>query len=323
MTTPTTDTAGDAARPRPTRRPRMTPTARREARWAYVFLLPWIVGFLAFTAGPMVASLWLSFTEYDVINPPRFTGGDNYQRLAADPQVLRSLTNTIYYTLLHVPLTMALSLGLAVLLRRVGRWQGFFRTVFYLPVMTPAVAVGVLFLLLLNTQNGLVNRALGLVGVDGPSWTTDPDWVLPGIVLMSLWSLGSSVIIYLAALQNVPRDLYEAAELDGAGGWARFRHVTLPMISGALFFTLIVNTIAGLQMFTEVYTMYFGNRQNAGSFNSDAASFYVIRLFQEAFQFLHMGFASAMAWALFLVIALITLVQVRLSRRFVYYEGDS
>jgi multiple sugar transport system permease protein len=217
---------------------------------------------------------------------------------------------------------MAISLGLAVLLRRVGRWQGFFRTVFYLPVMTPAVAVGVLFLLL-NTQNGLVNRALGLIGVDGPSWATDPDWVLPGIVLMSLWSLGSSVIIYLAALQNVPRDLYEAAELDGAGGWARFRHVTLPMISGALFFTLIVNTIAGLQMFTEVYTMYFGNRQNAGSFNSDAASFYVIRLFQEAFQFLHMGFASAMAWALFLVIALITLVQVRLSRRFVYYEGDS
>ncbi|WP_432901551.1 carbohydrate ABC transporter permease [Micromonospora matsumotoense] len=319
----TTDTAGGAARPRRTRRRRMTPTTRREARWAYVFLAPWIIGFLVFTAGPMLASLWLSFTEYDVISSPRFTGLDNYRRLAADPQVLRSLTNTIYYTLLHVPLVMAISLGLALLLQRVGRWQGFFRTVFYLPVMTPAVAVGVLFLLLLNTQNGLINRALGLVGVDGPSWTTDPRWVLPGIVLMSLWSLGSSVIIYLAALQNVPRDLYEAAALDGAGGWARFRHVTLPMISGALFFTLIVNTIAALQMFTEVYTMYFGNRQNAGAFNSDAASFYVIRLFQEAFQFLHMGFASAMAWVLFLIIGVITLVQVKLSHRFVFYEGDS
>jgi multiple sugar transport system permease protein len=240
----------------------------------------------------------------------------------ADPMVARSLGNTVYYTVLHVPLVMAISLGLALLLKRVGRLQGFFRTVFYLPVMTPAVAVGILFLLLLNTQDGVINRGLALVGVEGPSWTTDPDWVMPGIVLMSLWSLGSTVIIYLAALQNVPRDLYEAASIDGAGGWARFRHVTLPMISGALFFTLIVNTIASLQMFTEVYTMYFGNRQTQGSFNSDAASFYVIHLFQEAFQFLHMGFASAMAWLLFLIILVITLVQVKLSNRFVYYEGD-
>ncbi|MGW4499894.1 carbohydrate ABC transporter permease [Micromonospora sp. NPDC004336] len=308
--------------PAPAGRRGRTPLARREARWAYVFLAPWIVGFLVFNAGPMIASAWLSLTEYDVINAPRYTGLENYRELMADPMVARSLGNTVYYTVLHVPLVMAISLGLALLLKRVGRLQGFFRTVFYLPVMTPAVAVGILFLLLLNTQDGLINRGLALVGVEGPSWTTDPDWVLPGIVLMSLWSLGSTVIIYLAALQNVPRDLYEAASIDGAGGWARFRHVTLPMISGALFFTLIVNTIASLQMFTEVYTMYFGNRQTQGSFNSDAASFYVIHLFQEAFQFLHMGFASAMAWLLFLIILVITLVQVKLSNRFVYYEGD-
>ncbi|MGW4296587.1 carbohydrate ABC transporter permease [Micromonospora chersina] len=301
---------------------RRTPLARREARWAYVFLAPWIVGFLVFTAGPMVASLWLSFTEYDVINAPRWTGLDNYRQLVSDPQVARSLGNTVYYAALHVPLVMLISLGLALLLKRVGRWQGFFRTVFYLPVMTPAVAVGILFLLLLNTQDGLINRGLAVFGIDGPSWTTDPDWVMPGIVLMSLWSLGSTVIIYLAALQNVPRDLYEAADLDGAGAWARFRHVTLPMISGSLFFTLIVNTIASLQMFTEVYTMYFGNRQTQGSFSSDAASFYVIHLFREAFQFLHMGFASAMAWLLFLIILIITAVQVKLSNRFVYYEGE-
>ncbi|MEE6257333.1 carbohydrate ABC transporter permease [Plantactinospora sonchi] len=304
------------------RRHRRSPAARREARWAYVFIAPWIVGFLVFQAGPMLASLWLGFTEYDVINAPTWTGLDNYRRIAEDPAVLRSLTNTVYYTVLHVPLTMAVSLGLAMLLLRVGRLQGFFRTVFYLPVMTPTVAVGVLFLLLLNTQDGLVNRGLALVGIDGPAWTTDPGWVMPGIVLMSLWSLGSTVIIYLAALQNVPRDLYEAASLDGAGAWSRFRHVTVPMISGSLFFTLIVNTIASLQMFTEVYTMYFGNRQTQNAFNSDAASFYVIRLFQEAFQFLHMGYASAMAWLLFLVILVITVVQVRLSRRFVYYEGE-
>ncbi|MGI5519490.1 carbohydrate ABC transporter permease [Micromonospora sp. CA-259024] len=303
-------------------RRRRTPLARREARWAYLFLAPWIIGFLVFSAGPMAASLWLSFTEYDVINPPEYTGLDNYRELMSDPAVARSLGNTVYYTALHVPLVMLISLGLALLLKRVGRLQGFFRTVFYLPVMTPAVAVGILFLLLLNTQDGLINRALGLVGITGPSWTTDPHWVMPGIILMSLWSLGSTVIIYLAALQNVPRDLYEAAAIDGAGAWARFHSVTLPMISGALFFTLIVNTIASLQMFTEVYTMYFGNRETQNSFNSDAASFYVIHLFQEAFQFLHMGFASAMAWLLFVIILIITLIQVKLSNRFVYYEGE-
>ncbi|MFY1691919.1 carbohydrate ABC transporter permease [Plantactinospora sp. WMMB782] len=295
--------------------------ARRETRWAYVFIAPWLVGLLVFQAGPMLASLWLSLTEYDVVSAPTWTGLDNYRRIAEDPMVLRSLTNTLYYTVLHVPLTMAVSLGLAMLLLRVGRLQGFFRTVFYLPVMTPTVAIGVLFLLLLNTQDGLVNRGLAVLGVDGPAWTTDPDWVMPGIVLMSLWSLGSTVVIYLAALQNVPRDLYEAASIDGAGAWARFRHVTVPMISGSLFFTLVVNTIASFQMFTEVYTMYFGNRETQNRFNSDAATFYVIRLFQEAFQFLHMGYASAMAWLLFLVILGVTAVQVRLSRRFVYYEG--
>ncbi|MEV1330120.1 sugar ABC transporter permease [Micromonospora costi] len=317
----TTVSAPAPSAPAPGRRRRPS-LARREARWAWLFLAPWIVGFLVFQAGPMIASAWLSLTEYDVINPPEFTGLDNYRELMADPQVARALGNTVYYTALHVPLVMVISLGLAMLLKRVGRLQGFFRTVFYLPVMTPAVAVGILFLLLLNTQDGLINRGLALVGIDGPSWTTDPHWVMPGIVLMSLWSLGSTVIIYLAALQNVPRDLYEAASIDGAGGWARFRHVTLPMISGALFFTLIVNTIASLQMFTEVYTMYFGNRETQNRFNSDAATLYAIHLFQEAFQFLHMGYASAMAWLLFLIIMVITLVQVKLSNRFVYYEGE-
>ncbi|GIF76430.1 carbohydrate ABC transporter permease [Asanoa siamensis] len=303
--------------------PRRRPTlARREARWGVLFLAPWLVGFLVFYAGPMVASLWLSFTDYDIVNPPRFVGLDNYRQMLADPMVARSLRNTVYYTVLHVPLTMAISLGLALLLNRVGRLSGFFRTVFYLPVMTPAVAVGILFLLLLNTQDGLVNGFLGWFGIDGPSWTTDPAWVMPGIVLMSLWSLGSTVVIYLAALQNVPRELHEAATVDGAGSWQRFRSVTLPMISGALFFTLIVNTIAALQMFTEVYTMFFGNQSTQQRFDADASTFYVIYLFQQAFQFLHMGFASALAWLLFLVILVITVVQLRLSKRWVYYESE-
>jgi multiple sugar transport system permease protein len=303
------------------RRSESSPLARREARWGYLFLAPWILGFLIFYLGPMAASLWLSFTDYDVINPPRFSGLDNWRRLSDDPMVMRSLGNTAYYTVVHVPLVMVISLGLAMLLKRITRLQGFFRTVFYLPVMTPAVAVGILFLLLLNTQDGLINRALGLVGIGGPSWTTDPDWIMPGIIMMSLWSLGSTIIIYLAALQNVPREYYEAATVDGASAWQQFRHVTLPMISGALFFTLIVNTIASMQMFTEVYTMYFGNRSTQTMFNPDAATFYVIYLFQQAFQFLQMGYASALAWLLFIAIMIVTLVQVRLGNRFVYYEG--
>jgi multiple sugar transport system permease protein len=295
--------------------------SRQEVRWAWLFLAPWVIGFLVFTGGPMLASLVLSFTEYDVISPPSFVGLDNYRQLASDPAVAKSLGNTVFYTALHVPLAMAISLGLALLLQRVGRASGLFRTLFYLPVMTPAVAVGILFLFLLNGQRGLINGMLGLVGVDGPAWTTDPTWIKPGIVLMSLWTLGSTTIIYLAALNNVPRELYEAARLDGASSWRQFRHITVPMISGALFFTLIVNTIASLQLFAEVYTMYFGNRAIQSS-TSDAALFYVVYLFQQAFQFLHMGFASAMAWLLFVIILAITIVQVRVGNRFVYYEGD-
>jgi multiple sugar transport system permease protein len=297
-------------------------TVRRRETWAaFGFLSPWIIGFLVFMAGPMVASLVLSLTDYDVLTSTDFVGGDNYRELLADPKVRISMANTLIYTVLHVPLTMAVSLALAMLLVRAGRRSaGIFRTIFYLPTVTPKVAVGVLFLLLFNGQVGLINEALGRVGIDGPDWTVDGPWIKPGLVVMSAWSLGSTVIIYLAALQNVPRDLYEAAEMDGASPWARFRAVTVPMISGALFFTLIINTISSLQTFDEVYTAFFGSA-NQQTYGNDAALFYVVYLFQQAFQFLHMGYASALAWLLFLIIVIITLVQVRLSRRFVYYES--
>jgi multiple sugar transport system permease protein len=291
-----------------------------ELRWGLVFLAPWIIGFVVFTAGPMLASLVLSLTNYDVLRAPSFVGLANYQRLMSDPKVALSLGNTVFYTALHVPLSMLVALGLALLLNRVGRASGLFRTIFYLPSMTPAVAVGILFLMLLNGQVGLVNRTLEAVGIQGPNWTTDPGWIKPGIVIMSLWSLGSTVVIYFAALRNVPVPLYEAARVDGASAWSQFRHITLPMISGALFFTLIVNTIASLQIFTEVYTMYFGTQ--ASGAGSDAALFYTIYLFQQAFQFLHMGYASALAWLLFAIILVITVIQLRTSRRWVWYEGE-
>lgn len=304
------------------RRPaRRRPGSRREFWWAMVFLSPWLVGFLFFTAGPMVASLVLSFTEYDLINPAEFVGLENYREMLSDPKVVTSLWNTLIYTALHVPLNIALALALAMLLHRAGRTAGFFRTVLYLPVMTPPVALAALFLLLLNGSSGAVNDLLNVFGVSGPNWTTDPAWIKPSIVIMQLWTVGSTVVIYLAALSNVPEELYEAARLDGAGIWRQFRSVTLPMISGTVYFTVLVNTIGSLQIFTEAYALYFGAGQQASA-EGDSALFYSIYLFQQAFQSLRMGYASALAWLLFLVVLLVTALQVRASRRLVYYEGE-
>lgn len=301
--------------------PRSRSIAGRENRAVWVFLAPWIIGFLIFTAGPMIASLVLSFTDYSLVRPSRAVGLDNYRQLLSDPRVGKSLTNTFVYAALFVPLGVFVALSLALLLQRVGRAAGFFRTVFYLPVMTPAVAAGAMFLLLLNGQRGLVNQVLGWFGVTGPNWTTDPAWLKPSLAVVSLWAVGGSIVIYLAALRNVPTQLYEAALIDGAGPVRRFFSITLPMISGALFFTIITHTIAALQMFDQAYTMFYGPQQ--ASTASDESLVYMVYLFQNAFQFFKMGFASAMAWLLFVIILVITAVQVKLGNRFVYYEGDS
>jgi multiple sugar transport system permease protein len=292
--------------------------ASRETWAAYAFLSPWLFGFFVFTAGPMVASLILSFTDYSVIQTTHNVGWDNYNHLVHDPKVATAMKTTLIYTAMVVPAHVVFALGLAMVLARVGRAAGFFRTAFYLPVMTPAVAVGVLYLLMFNGDYGLINAGLRFFGIHGPYWTTDPHWVKPSLVIMHLWKVGSSVVILLAALMAVPKHLYEASAMDGASKWRRFRDVTLPMISPALFFIVIINTIAALQTFDEVYTAFF----NASTpYGTDASLFYVIYLFQEAFVYFHMGYASALAWCLFLVIAVVTAIQVIGSRRFVYYEG--
>lgn len=297
------------------------PRPGRELRWGLAFLSPWLLGFVLFTAGPMVVSFVLSLNQYDMIGSPRYVGADNYRRLLDDPRLGTALFNTVVYTLLHVPLSVALALGLAALLRRAGRAAGWARTMLYLPVMTPPVAMAALFFLLLNGRQGLLNAVLRWFGVDGPNWTTDPAWIKPGLVIMSLWTVGSTAVLYLAAMAGVPKDLYEAASLDGTGAWRRFRSVTLPMISPTVYFTVVVNTIASLQYFTEAYAMFYTPGTSASN-DGDAALFYVIYLFQQAFTYLHMGYASAMAWLLFVLIALVTVVQVRVSRRLVHYEGD-
>ncbi|WP_306305731.1 carbohydrate ABC transporter permease [Microbacterium sp. B24] len=295
--------------------------SRRNLGSALLFLSPWLIGFAVFTAWPLLYSAYLSLTDYDVINDPAFVGLDNYRALFADPKVALALGNTAVYTLVQVPLSIVVALALALLLSRAGRSAGFFRTMFFLPKMTPPVAVGILFLLLFNGQNGLINSALRLVGIVGPAWTTDPAWVKPGLVIMSLWTVGATVIILLAALQGVPEELYESARLDGAGFWRQSWSVTIPLISPALFFVVIVNTIAGLQTFDEAYTAFFGAGNT--TYSNDAALFYVIYLFQQAFQFLHMGYASSMAWLLFAIILVVTAAQLLISRRLVYAEGEA
>jgi multiple sugar transport system permease protein len=304
-------------------RGRWTGEERRQLLWALVFLAPWVFGFLVFTAGPMLWSLYLSFTNYDpVLDRADWIGIDNYVRMTTDIQVPLSLFNTVYFTLLYVPLSIAFSLLLAIILNRAGgRTAGFFRTAFYVPNVTPAVAVGTLFLLIL-TRNGILNDMLGLVGIEGPSWINDPNWVKNGIVIMMLWSVGGTVVILFAALRNVPGELYEAARIDGASAWKQFLNITVPMISGALFFVLVINTIASLQLFSEVYTMFYGQQEGQTAGTERAALFYVIYLFRNAFEFFRMGYASALAWLLFVVIVAITIIQLRVSRRFVYYEGE-
>ncbi|MFI7614575.1 carbohydrate ABC transporter permease [Nonomuraea terrae] len=290
-----------------------------ETRAALLFISPWIIGFLIFTAWPVINSAYLSLTDYDVINDPNFVGFDNYVTLFEDPKVGLALRNTFIYAVMSVPTQLIVSLGLALLLNSATKASGFFRTAFFLPKMTPPVAIGILLLMLFNGQSGLVNGFLGIFGIDGPAWTTDPDWIKPGLVLMNLWTVGSSVVIMLAALRGVPQELYDSALVDGAGWWKRTLRITVPMISPTLFFLFIVDSINALQSFTEAYTAFFGAGNT--TYSNDAALFYAIYLFQQAFEFLHMGYASALAWLLFIVIMAITAVQMLVTRRFVHYEG--
>jgi multiple sugar transport system permease protein len=319
--TSTAAPTGAPARSRPPgRRGKALSMRRGETRAAWLFISPWVVGFLVFTAYPVLYTAYLSLTDYDVINDPSFVGLENFRTLLEDPKVALALRNTAVFVALSVPAQLVVSLFLALLLNWAGRASGFFRTAFFLPKMTPPVAVGILLLLLFNGQSGLINRVLASVGIEGPAWTTDPTWVKPGLVMMSLWTVGGSVVILLAALRNVPQELYDAARVDGAGWWRQTWNVTIPMISGALFFVVIVDTIAAFQSFTEAYTAFFGSGNT--TYSNDAALFYAIYLFQQAFQFLHMGYASALAWVLFVVIMLVTLVQFRVSKRLVFYEGE-
>ena len=321
MATLTSDRQGtQPERPAAERPLRTRKYNKREALAGYLFISPWLVGFLVFTLGAMAYSLYISFSYYNLArNTTRPAGLENYRAMIDDPKVALSLKNTLFYAVMAVPLEICFALLLAALLNRLGRGAGFFRTLYYLPKMTPSVATAAVFFLLLNGNTGAINRGLALIGIEGPQWLIDPAWVKPSIVMMTLWGVSGTMVIFLAALKNVPRELYEVASLDGAGPVRQFFTITVPMISSAIFFNVIVLTIAALQVFDQAFLLFWRDQTNA---SPESSLFYGVYLFQQAFRAFDFGFAAAMAWLLFVIIMIITAIQVRFGNRFVYYEGD-
>jgi len=290
---------------------------RRKALIGYLWISPWLIGALLFTIGPMLASLFLSFTQYNIVESPRWIGLANYvQAFTKDDLFWGSMWRTLVYAAVTVTLGTTGSLGAALLLNRPWRGTALLRTAFFLPSLVPIVASALLWRWIFNPQVGLFNYLLGLVGIRGPAWFASTEWAMPGLIIMALWGTigGSQMLIFLAGLQGVPRELYEAAEVDGAGVWGRFRHVTLPMISPTLFFNTILGLIGGLKVFSAAYVGTEGGP-------AYATWFYLLHLYFQAFRFFEMGYASALAWIFFAIVITLTIVQVRWSSRWVYYEG--
>ncbi|TME98031.1 MAG: sugar ABC transporter permease [Chloroflexi bacterium] len=293
--------------------------ARRESTWGLLFLAPWLIGFVLFFAGPMLASLGASFTDLVLVRPEatHFVGLENWSRLIGDPLVRKSLLVTGNFLLIAVPISLALPLLMAVLLNSVHLVaKSLFRALFFLPVLIPGVAAAVIWQGVLNIQTGWVDLALRGVGLPGPDWLSQPQWVIPALSLISTWSVGNYMVIMLAGLQNVPSELYDAAKVDGANAFYRFFKISIPMISPVIFYNLVLATIAAFQYFLTAYVIY---QNTAGPNNS--ALFYMMNLYKEGFVYYHMGYASALAWGLFIVGLAITIGLFASARRWVYYAG--
>ncbi|OUM97539.1 MAG: ABC transporter permease [Thermobacillus sp. ZCTH02-B1] len=286
----------------------------RDGLWFYVFISPWLFGFLALTLGPILFSIYMSFTDWDLFQAPHFIGLGNYEKIfTRDPLFWKSVGNTVYYAFISIPLGMLLSLWIAYYLNKKLKGISFFRVLYYLPSVVPVVASSLLFVRLLAPNTGLINKGLALVGIDGPNWLLDPDWVKPALIVMSLWGVGGSVVLLLAGMKGIPHELLEAASIDGASPRKAFLFVTLPMITPIIFFNLVTGLIGALQTFAQVYIVTSGGPDNA-------SQMIVPYLFENAFKFYKMGYASAIAWILFLMILLLTLLVFRSSALWVYYE---
>jgi len=292
-----------------------------EAVDGWLFTLPAFTGLLCFTLGPIVASLYFSFTEYNAVKAPQWVGLNNYLKLfTGDPLFWHSLRQTAYYSFLSIPLSLVVAYLIALLMNQPVRGITLYRTLWYLPALVPSVANATLWRWILNRDFGLLNYPIRLLGFDPPGWLIEPELTIPSLVLIHLWGLGNSVLILLAALQGVPQHLYDAAEIDGANWWQKFRYITLPMTSSIIFFNLIMGIIGSFQVFTLAYVIFTPTGGTGSAGPENAALFYVLYLYRHAFQYFQMGYASAMAWVLFLIILVLTVLMFKLSGRWVYYE---
>lgn len=295
---------------------KLTPRQRSEAWTFYLWIAPWLIGFLIFLAWPLVQSLYLSFTDFRILNTPTFTGMDNVQRLFNDPLFFKSLRVTVLYVLGAAPLGNVIALIVAMLLAQKLRGVNWWRTIYFMPSVAAGVAIAVMWSFIFNPDFGLFNTILNSFGIKGPGWITSEDWALPAIIIMAWWGgIGGQMVIYLAGLKGIPQVLYESADIDGAGGWAKFWNITIPMLSPTIFFNIIVGIISAFQVFDPAYVLTDGGPNNA-------TRTYIFNLYEQAFIFTNMGYASLLAWVLFIIILILTLITFRISRSRVYYETE-
>ncbi len=286
-----------------------------ESRWAWLFLAPTILGLAVLSAGPILATLGISLTDWDLLTPPQWVGLDNFTALAESPRFWKAMQNTAFYTLLSVPVGMLIALAIALGLDQAIRGIAWIRTMYFLPLVTSAVAVGLVWLWIYSPQGGLLNALTGIFGVPPQRWVSDPFWAMPAIIVMSIWQgLGVNIIIFLAGLQAIPREYYDASDVDGAGRWGRFRNVTLPLLTPSIFFTGILSFIGAMQVFDQVYILARPGPP------TEATITLVYFIYEEGFRFFRMGQASAAAWVLFVVAATLTYFYFRLQRRWVHYQ---
>jgi multiple sugar transport system permease protein len=292
------------------------PAARREERTFYGFIALWLLGFLIFGAAPIIASAAISLTDWTLLGDPSWVGLNNYDRLFNDALFFKTLRNTIYYGLGSVSLGVIVTFLLAILLNQDVPGVTIFRAIYYMPSVVSGIATALLWMMVFNPDYGLFNYMLSWFGIDGPGWLVSQTWVIPALIIMSVWSAGGTMLIYLAGLQGVPQHLYEAATIDGASSWAKFLNITIPMMSPVILFNMVTGFIGSLQAFVLILVMTDGGPANA-------SLVYGLYIYRTAFTYLQMGYASAQAWVLFVVIMAITLLQLSLARRWVYYEGET
>ncbi|GIP35384.1 carbohydrate ABC transporter permease [Paenibacillus sp. J2TS4] len=299
--------------PKPVTRNRVT---RRENLYGWLFAIPWLIGLLLFFSFPLLSSIYFSFTSYSILEPGEFVGWQNYRQLFQDDVFWAAVYNTLYFAVFFVPLSILFGVALALFLNIKVKGMAVYRTLYFLPTLVPQVALAVLWMWLLNPQFGLVNGVLNSIGIEGPAWLGSEAWSKPSLILMSLWGIGQSVIIYLAGLHDIPQDYYDAADVDGANWLQKIRTITVPLLTPVIFFNLIMGVIGAFQQFTLPYTLTKGQGTPANSM-----MFYVMHLYDNGFKYFKMGYASAMAWILFIVIMGLTVLIFATSKRWVHYQG--